>query len=117
MDEVDSHSIYNFSYRGEEYKAKLMHEFVKAVHNHDLSFLLERVNEPRDIDAFKLYFIATTVLKSTVYMGRINPRMRPDGVWHVLLTFTPDYRQFCLKTWGRMLTHDARMSFDQVTRI
>jgi hypothetical protein len=108
---------WKFSYRGENYEADLSVEFIRAVHEYDLSFLLERVQNPQDIDAFKFYFIATTTLKSVVYKATINPCLRPDGVWHVLMTYTPDYQDFCLRTWGRMLPHDPQMSLDQLTRM
>ncbi len=109
-------TVFRFNYWGEDYKVPIKHLFVKKVHEYDLSFLLERAKNPLTIKAFKIYFITSTSMKDVVFRGAVNPRVHPDGIWHLLLTYTPDYTDFCLRTWGRMLRHDARMSFEQVTR-
>jgi hypothetical protein len=107
---------FRFHYWGTDYSVPIKHEFVRRVHNYDLSFLLERAKNPLCVKAFKVYFITSTAMKDGVFRGAVNPRVHPDGIWHLFLTYTPDYKHFCLSTWGRMLGHNARMSFEQVTR-
>jgi hypothetical protein len=82
------------------------------IDQYDLSFIKLRMREEgchwEDFEELVREFkrFIKLVMVGEKPLAMVNERI--DRLWHTFILFTPQYREFCIRVWGRFIDHQPR---------
>nr|VFK28978.1 MAG: hypothetical protein BECKMB1821G_GA0114241_10444 [Candidatus Kentron sp. MB]VFK35596.1 MAG: hypothetical protein BECKMB1821I_GA0114274_11308 [Candidatus Kentron sp. MB]VFK77372.1 MAG: hypothetical protein BECKMB1821H_GA0114242_11298 [Candidatus Kentron sp. MB] len=88
-----------------------MLSYVPSIQNADFSFVREKTSlyrEPESTDRFRHAEREFKKFLTLVKSGQkplAIPSSAVDDIWHAFILYTPQYRQFCEKTFGFFVDH------------